>query len=123
MKKLQIAGIRGMTNMKLIDDDALKLGIISQSNDGRESYSTELICEFIDEQPEIVVPDINGEVWFPADQHPEVDENGYSEDVIIKIKWWDNDITKGVGWYSRKNGWNEDHDDVAKVIEWTYLPK
>lgn len=37
--------------MRTIDADALKLGIISQSNTGRESYSTELICEFIDDQP------------------------------------------------------------------------
>lgn len=39
--------------IRLIDADALKLGIISQSNTGRESYSTELICEFIDEQPTV----------------------------------------------------------------------
>ena len=73
--------------MKLIDADALKFGIISHSDTGKESYSIELICEFIDEQPEIVVPDINVGEWFPADQPPEVDENGFSEDVIVKIKW------------------------------------
>lgn len=52
---------------KLIDADTLKLGIISQSNDGRESYSTELICEFIDEQPTVMD-------WTPADQPPKQDE-------------------------------------------------
>lgn len=109
--------------MKLIDADALKLGIISQGNTGRESYSTKMICEFIDEQPEIDVRDINVGKWFPADQYPEVDENGFSEDVIVKIKWWDNDITKDVGWYSLKNGWNNDQDGVSEVIEWNYFPE
>lgn len=37
--------------MRLIDADRFKNGIISQSNTGRESYPTELICEFIDECP------------------------------------------------------------------------
>ena len=52
--------------MRLIDADELKLGIISQSNAGRESYSTELICDFIDDQPAV------GE-WIPADQPPDDD--------------------------------------------------
>ena len=52
---------------RLIDADVLKLGIISQSNAGRESYSTEIICDFIDEQPTV------GE-WIPADKPPKPEE-------------------------------------------------
>lgn len=37
--------------MRLIDADEFKHGIISQNNTGKESYPTELICEFIDNQP------------------------------------------------------------------------
>ena len=39
--------------MRLIDADKFKHGIISQSNTGKESYPTELICEFIDNQPTV----------------------------------------------------------------------
>ena len=55
--------------------------------------------------------------------YSEVDENGFSEDVIVKIKWWDDDVTKDVGWYSLKNGWNNDQDGISEVIEWTYFPE
>lgn len=47
--------------MRTIDADKLKLGIISQSNTGREDYSTELICEFIDQQPTV-------EEWIPCSE-------------------------------------------------------
>ena len=54
--------------MRLIDADALKLGIISQSNTGREDYSTELVCEFIDQQPTV-----GG--WIPCSERmPDIDK-------------------------------------------------
>lgn len=101
--------------MRMIDADVLKLGIISQSNTGRESYSTELICEIIDEQPTV------GE-WIPASQPPNVfDEHGQSEDVIVKLEWYDDDITYSIGWYSGKYGWSDDERSV-NVIAWMPLP-
>ena len=72
--------------MKLIDADALKLGIISQSNTGRESYSTDLICEFIDEQPEIDVRDINVGKWIPADNPPKTNDTDVSDYVLISFE-------------------------------------
>lgn len=101
--------------MRMIDADALKLGIIYQSNDGRESYSTELVCEFIDQQPTVGW-------WIPAEQPPNVfDEHDQSEDVIVKLEWYDKDITYSIGWYSGKYGWSDDERSV-NVIAWMPLP-
>lgn len=48
--------------MRLIDADAFREGILAQSITGKESYPTELICDFVDEQPTIeAVPVVHGE--------------------------------------------------------------
>lgn len=65
--------------MRSIDADALKNRIISQSNTGRESYPTELICEFIDEQQTV-------NDWIPADKPPEVDESGMSDYILLSFE-------------------------------------
>lgn len=106
--------------MKLIDADYLYNWIKAASNPyGKPTldYDTALkIMEMIENMTDQRVTE-----WFPADQPPEVDENGYSEDVVVKVKWWDNDISKNIGWYSEKYGWNNAAN--VKVIEWTHIPK
>lgn len=36
---------------RLVDADAFREGILAQSITGKENYPTELICDFIEEQP------------------------------------------------------------------------
>lgn len=96
--------------MRLIDADVLKLGIISQSNDGRESYSTELICEFIDEQPTV------GE-WIPcSERFPEED---YDTVLAVTKK---NHYSVYV--YTKEYGFRTgDIDAEGDVIAWMPLPE
>ena len=57
----------------------------------------ERAIEIVKEQPQV------GK-WIPADQPPtEFNKFGYSEDVLLKIKWTsDNEINYGIGWYYNK---------------------
>ena len=44
----------------------------------------------------------------------------------VTLKWWDGDITEGVGWYNQSGVWNDD-SEKCKVIAWKpiapYQPK
>lgn len=119
--------------MRLIDADVLKLGIISQSNDGRESYSTELICEFIDEQPTV------GE-WIPCSERmPEEYESIFakfkgtdqwrramfekmSDNVNVTVEFEDG-TRKTMKGYTVDGKWKPDTAVKCKVIAWRPLPK
>lgn len=60
--------------------------------------------------------------WMPVDRPPNIlDEHGNSEDVLVKLKWYDGDITYCVGWYSERYGWSEDSKYV-ETIAWMPLP-
>ena len=60
--------------------------------------------------------------WIPADQPPNIfDEHDQSEDVLVKLEWYDKDITYSIGWYSRKYGWS-DNERSVNVISWMPLP-
>ena len=106
--------------MKLIDADALKLGIISQSNTGRESYSTDLICEFIDEQPEIDVRDINVGKWIPCSKRLPEESGTYIvnaiENGIIHVSF--------AKWMPRMRTWNlTGSRSYWKINSWMPLPE
>lgn len=60
--------------------------------------------------------------WMPVDKPPNIlDEHGNSEDVLVKLKWDDEDITYRVGWYNEEYGWSEDSKYV-ETIAWMPLP-
>ena len=79
----------------------------------------ERAIEIVKEQPKV-------REWIPADQPPtEFNKFGYSEDVLLKIKWLgDNEINYGIGWYYNKGvGWSVECDSSQKVIAWMPIPK
>lgn len=49
-----------------------------------------------------------------------------SKCCYVTLKWWDGDITEGVGWYNQSGVWNDD-SEKCKVIAWkpiaSYKPK
>lgn len=106
--------------MKLIDADYLYNWIKAAANPyGKPTldYDTALkIMDMIDR-----MTDYSTEL-IPADHPPEVNENNSSEDVIVKVKWWDGDITYDVGYYHKKYGWSTDYNS-AKAIAWFPLPE
>lgn len=105
--------------MKLIDADKLIEEIQSYRGDIFANEVIELIKQF----PEADATNTkDGDKWIPADHPPETDENNSSEDVIVKVKWWDDDITYDVGYYRKKYGWSTDCDS-AKAIAWFPLPE
>lgn len=61
--------------------------------------------------------------WIPCSvRTPDiVDDNGYSENVLTIVEWWDGDIDYDVGWYSKKYGWSSMSKD-CKVLAWQPLP-
>lgn len=60
--------------------------------------------------------------WIPvADMLPELDKDGYSDDVLVALKWYDGDITYAVSW-TYKGKWNADYEN-CKVIYWMPLPE
>ena len=80
------------------------------------------IKRMVDEQPTVDVPDTNVGEWIPANHPPNVyDTHNSTEDVLIKLKWDDGDISYYVGWYHREYGWSED-SKCAKTIAWMPLP-
>lgn len=97
--------------MRMVDADAL----IEEIENYRGDIFANEIVELIKEVPTI------GE-WIPTSQPPNVfDEHGQSEDVIVKLEWFDDDITYSIGWYSGKYGWSDDERSV-NVIAWMPLP-
>lgn len=118
---------------RLIDADVLKLGIISQSNTGRENYSTELICEFIDEQTTV------GE-WIPCSERlPENSDNRFYMCVVENHEedppmfcqyeeeygfgfWHDIYNKETLGFVDTEFRTNEELG-YEKVIAWMPLPK
>lgn len=82
----------------------------------------ERAIEIVKEQPKV-------REWIPANQPPtEFNIFGYSDDVLLKVKWEDenedDDITYDIGWYYGKGAcWNVEHDGVRKVIAWMPIPK
>lgn len=96
---------------RLIDADKL----MEEIEDYRGDIFASEIVELIKRMPTI------GE-WIPASQPPNVfDEHGQSEDVIVKLEWFDDDITYSIGWYSGKYGWS-DNERSVNVISWMPLP-
>lgn len=84
-----------------------------------ESYRGDIfadeIVELIKNQPKV------GE-WIPADNPPKTfNDRGQSEDVLLKLKWFDGDISYCVGWYSKSVGWTDDSENT-EVIAWMPLP-
>lgn len=49
-------------------------------------------------------------------------EDRYSDNVLVALKWWDDDITYEVGWYNASRNWNFDSEN-CKVIAWRPLPE
>ena len=80
----------------------------------------ERAIELVKEQPQV-------DNWIPAEQPPtEFNEYGYSDDVLLKIKWsGDEEIYYDVGWYfePRKIWSTDDVDNVRKVIAWMPIPE
>lgn len=59
--------------------------------------------------------------WIPADNPPKTfNDRGQSEDVLLKLKWFDGDISYCVGWYSKSVGWTDDSENT-EVIAWMPL--
>lgn len=59
--------------------------------------------------------------WIPANQPPNIlDEHQNSEDLLIKLKWDDGDVTYCVGFYNKKYGWSED-SQCTETIAWKPL--
>ena len=60
--------------------------------------------------------------WIPADNPPKTfNDRGQSEDMLLKLKWFDGDISYCVGWYSESVGWSDDSENT-EVIAWMPLP-
>lgn len=86
--------------VRMIDADKLIEEIESYRGDIFVNEVIELIKQFPEED---ATNTKDGNKWIPADHPPETDENNSSEDVIVKVKWWDDDITYDVGYYRKKN--------------------
>ena len=80
----------------------------------------ERAIEIVKEQPKV------GK-WIPAEQSPtEFNEYGYSDDVLLKVKWsGDEEIYYDVGWYFEpRKIWSTDSaDNICKVIAWMPILK
>lgn len=97
--------------MRMIDADEL----IEEIEGYRGDIFADEIVELINKMPTV------GE-WIPANQTPNVfDEHNVSEDVLVKLKWNDGDITYCVGFYNKKYGWSED-SQYTETIAWMPLP-
>lgn len=62
--------------------------------------------------------------WIPCEERlPEITiEDRYSDNVLVVLKWWDNDITYEVGWYNATGRWNCDSEN-CRAIAWRPLPE
>lgn len=108
---------------RLIDADKLVEELISFSMNITGSHHHNFIvsqCKnsikrIIDEQPTV------GE-WIPASQPPNnFEQHSCSEDVLVKLKWDDGDISYSVGFYHKEHGWSEDSNNT-ETIAWMPLP-
>lgn len=99
--------------MRTIDADKLKLGIISQSNTGREDYSTELICEFIDQQPTV-------EEWIPCSERLPEESGKYEVTALDAGRL----IVTQVKWQPKLKSWNLTGAMAYwKITAWKPLPE